>query len=191
MERLEEARCEIESLREQIFYHDYRYYVLDSPEIADAEYDQLMRRLRSLEAAYPQLITADSPTQRVGGEPLAGFGQVEHHIPLLSLDNATTQGELWDFDSRARRRWVGSPLTYVVEPKIDGLAVSLTYEAGVFVRGATRGDGERGEDITQNLRTITSVPLRLRGEHLPPILEVRGEAYMDRRDFDELNQWRG
>ncbi|NMB46195.1 MAG: NAD-dependent DNA ligase LigA [Firmicutes bacterium] len=191
MERLKEARREIEALRERILYHDYRYYVLDSPEIADAEYDQLMRQLRKLEAAYPELVTPDSPTQRVGGVPLAGFGQVEHYIPLLSLDNATTQAELWDFDQRVRRRWAGEPLTYVVEPKIDGLAVSLTYEAGVFTRGATRGDGERGEDITQNLRTIASVPLRLRGERLPSVLEVRGEAYMDRRDFDELNRWRG
>jgi DNA ligase (NAD+) len=191
MARLEEARREIESLREQILYHDYRYYVLDSPEIADAEYDQLMNRLRRLEEKYPQLITADSPTQRVGGAPLAGFSQVEHYVPLLSLDNATTEDELWDFDNRVQKRWGGAPLTYVVEPKIDGLAVSLTYEAGVFVRGATRGDGERGEDITQNLRTITSVPLRLMGEDFPPILEVRGEAYMDRRDFDELNKWRG
>jgi DNA ligase (NAD+) len=191
MERLEEARREIESLREEILYHDYRYYVLDSPEIADAEYDQLMRRLRHLEEEYPQLITVDSPTQRVGGAPLTGFGQVEHYVPLLSLDNATTQDELWDFDNRIQRRWGGPPLTYVVEPKIDGLAVSLLYEAGVFVRGSTRGDGERGEDITQNLRTITSVPLRLMGDDLPPILEVRGEAYMDRRDFDELNKSRG
>ena len=131
MERLKEARREIEALRERILYHDYRYYVLDSPEIADAEYDQLMRQLRKLEAAYPELVTPDSPTQRVGGVPLAGFGQVEHYIPLLSLDNATTQAELWDFDQRVRRRWAGEPLTYVVEPKIDGLAVSLTYEAGV------------------------------------------------------------
>ncbi|NLJ26271.1 MAG: NAD-dependent DNA ligase LigA [Firmicutes bacterium] len=191
MERLEEARLEIESLREQILYHDYQYYVLDSPEIADAEYDELMRRLRSLEAAYPELITADSPTQRVGGAPLAGFGQVQHRIPLLSLDNATTKAELVDFDHRIQRRWQGEPITYVVEPKIDGLAVSLTYEDGIFVQGATRGDGERGEDITQNLRTIASVPLRLRGERLPRVLEVRGEAYMDRRDFDQLNQRRG
>lgn len=190
MERLEEARREIEALREEILYHDYRYYVLDSPEIADAEYDQLLRRLQRLEAEYPQLVTPDSPTQRVGGVPLSGFGQIEHRIPLLSLDNATTQAELWEFDNRVRRRWTEQSLTYVVEPKIDGLAVSLTYEAGVLVWGATRGDGERGEDITQNLRTIASVPLRLRGEDLPPVLEVRGETYMDRRDFDELNRRR-
>ena len=190
MERLEKARQEIAALSEQLRYHDYRYYVLDSPEIADAEYDQLMGRLRELEAAYPELVQPSSPTQRVSGRPLAGFGQVEHRIPLLSLDNATTQEELWDFDGRIQR-WLQGPVIYVVEPKIDGLAISLTYEDGVFVRGATRGDGERGEDITQNLRTINSIPLRLRGEDLPPIVEVRGEAYMDRRAFDDLNRRRG
>ncbi|NMB25424.1 MAG: NAD-dependent DNA ligase LigA [Firmicutes bacterium] len=190
MERLEKARQEIAALSEQLRYHDYRYYVLDSPEIADAEYDQLMGRLRELEAAYPELVQPSSPTQRVSGRPLAGFGQVEHRIPLLSLDNATTQEELWDFDGRIQR-WLQGPVIYVVEPKIDGLAISLTYEDGVFVRGATRGDGERGEDITQNLRTINSIPLRLRGEDLPPIMEVRGEAYMDRRAFDDLNRRRG
>ncbi len=188
---LERARQEITALREEIRHHDYRYYVLNSPEISDAEYDRLMRRLRELEAVYPALITPDSPTQRVGGAPLAAFGQVEHLVPLLSLDNAVTQAELWEFDSRIQRRWQGESLTYVVEPKIDGLAVALTYEDGVLVRGATRGDGERGEDITQNLRTIASVPLRLRGDEVPPILDVRGEAYMDRRAFDELNQRRG
>ena len=190
MERLEKARQEIAALSEQLRYHDYRYYVLDSPEIADAEYDQLMGRLRELEAAYPELVQPSSPTQRVSGRPLAGFGQVEHRIPLLSLDNATTQEELWDFNGRIQR-WLQGPVIYVVEPKIDGLAISLTYEDGVFVRGATRGDGERGEDITQNLRTINSIPLRLRGEDLPPIMEVRGEAYMDRRAFDDLNRRRG
>ncbi len=190
LNRLDEARREVESLREQILYHDYRYYVLDSPEIADAEYDRLMRRLRDLEAEFPELITPDSPTQRVGGEPLSSFQQVEHRLPLLSLDNAFTQEELQAFHQRVQRWLEGQPLAYVVEPKIDGVAVSLVYENGVFVRGATRGDGERGEDITENLRTIPSVPLRLRGENLPPILEVRAEAYMDRQDFDELNQAR-
>ena len=190
LDRLYEARREVASLREQILYHDYRYYGLDSPEIADAEYDRLMRRLRGLEAEFPELITPDSPTQRVGGQPLASFQQVEHRLPLLSLDNAFTQEDLWAFHQRVQRRWDGEPLTYVVEPKIDGVAVSLVYENGVFVRGATRGDGERGEDITENLRTITSVPLRLRGDKLTPVLEVRAEAYMDRQDFDELNRIR-
>ncbi len=190
MNRLDEARREVESLREQILYHDYRYYVLDSPEIADAEYDRLMRRLRDLEAEFPELVTPDSPTQRVGGQPLSSFQQVEHRLPLLSLDNAFTQEELQAFHQRVQRWLEGQPLSYVVEPKIDGVAVSLVYENGVFVRGATRGDGERGEDITENLRTIPSVPLRLRGENLPPVLEVRAEAYMDRQDFDELNRFR-
>ncbi len=190
MKRLDEARREIEYLREQILYHDYRYYVLDSPEISDAEYDQLMRRLRELEAEFPEFVTPDSPTQRVGGAPLSSFQQVEHPLPLLSLDNAFTEEELRAFHQRVQRRLAGQPIVYVVEPKIDGLAVSLIYENGVFVRGATRGDGERGEDITENLRTIPSVPLRLRGENLPPVLEVRGEAYMDRQDFDELNRAR-
>ncbi|HHV94274.1 MAG TPA: NAD-dependent DNA ligase LigA [Firmicutes bacterium] len=187
---LDEARREIESLREQIFYHDYRYYVLDSPEISDAEYDELMRRLRQLEAEFPELITPDSPTQRVGGQPLAGFQQVEHRLPMLSLDNAFSRDDLLAFHERVQRRLQGQPVSYVVEPKIDGLAVSLLYENGVFVRGATRGDGERGEDITENLRTIPSVPLRLRTKNPPPVLEVRGEAYMDRQDFDELNRLR-
>jgi len=177
-------------LREQIFYHDYRYYVLDSPEISDAEYDELMRRLRQLEAEFPELITPDSPTQRVGGQPLAGFQQVEHRLPMLSLDNAFSRDDLLAFHERVQRRLQGQPVSYVVEPKIDGLAVSLLYENGVFVRGATRGDGERGEDITENLRTIPSVPLRLRTKNPPPVLEVRGEAYMDRQDFDELNRLR-
>ncbi|NLY52366.1 MAG: NAD-dependent DNA ligase LigA, partial [Firmicutes bacterium] len=190
LNRLDEARREVESLREQILYHDYRYYVLDSPEIADAEYDRLMRRLRDLEAEFPELVTPDSPTQRVGGQPLSSFQQVEHRLPLLSLDNAFTQEELQAFHQRVQRWLEGQPLSYVVEPKIDGVAVSLVYENGVFVRGATRGDGERGEDITENLRTIPSVPLRLRGENLPPVLEVRAEAYMDRQDFDELNRFR-
>ena len=190
MKRLEEVRQEIAVLSEQLRYHDYRYYVLDSPEIADAEYDQLLRRLRDLEAAYPELIQPDSPTQRVSGRPVAGFGQVKHRLPLLSLDNAVTEKELWDFHERVQR-WSGALVSYVVEPKIDGLAISLTYEGGVLVRGATRGDGERGEDITHNLRTISSIPLRLRGSHLPPVMEVRGEAYMDRQAFDELNRRRG
>lgn len=190
MADLHQVEQEINSLREQIRYHDYRYYVLDAPEITDAEYDRLLRRLQELEREYPQFITPDSPTQRVGGQPVSEFGQVTHRIPMLSLDNAYSEQELRDFDRRVRRL-AGREISYVAEPKIDGLAVSLLYEAGSFVRGATRGDGQQGEDITANLRTIGSIPLKLRGDNIPPLLEVRGEVYMDRRAFDELNQARG
>ncbi|NLK08763.1 MAG: NAD-dependent DNA ligase LigA [Firmicutes bacterium] len=185
----EEARQDIANLIDKIRYHDYRYYVLDSPEITDAEYDGLMAELKALEEAHPDLVDDSSPTQRVSGSPSEAFGQVEHRTPLLSLDNATTKEELVDFDQRIKRL-LANPVSYVVEPKIDGLAVSLTYENGVLVRGATRGDGERGEDITTNLRTINSIPLKLRGD-VPPIVEVRGEAYMDRVAFAELNRHRG
>jgi DNA ligase (NAD+) len=189
MER-QEAERQIEQLRQQLHHHNYRYYVLDDPQITDAEYDQLMRRLQELEAAFPDLITPDSPTQRVGATPLEGFGTVLHALPMLSLDNAFSTAEVRDFDARIRRQLGQSDLIeYVTEPKIDGLAVELVYVDGLFVQGSTRGDGMRGEDITQNLRTVKTIPLRLIAAHgaLPQHLEVRGEVYMTKRDFQRLN----
>jgi DNA ligase (NAD+) len=188
--QLQEAKLHVEELRSQIAYHDYRYYVLDSPEISDAEYDELMRELRRLEEQHPELITPDSPTQRVSGQPAEAFGIVEHRVPLLSLANAFNEEELRAWHRRAANLVENERFDMVCEPKIDGLAVALVYENGSFVQGATRGDGLRGENITQNLRTIRSVPLTVRGDGLPPRFEVRGEAYMTRRGFEQLNEER-
>lgn len=187
----EEARARVEELRQQIRYHDYRYYVLDSPEISDAEYDELMRELRRLEELYPQLVTPDSPTQRVAGAPSEAFGTVVHSSPMLSLDNAFSPEDLVDFDRRVRSLLGGERPEYVAELKIDGLSVALHYEGGRFVRGATRGDGERGEDVTANLRTVRSIPLVLHppGDLLAE-LEVRGEVYMPVEAFRRLNRER-
>jgi len=178
----------VEKLREQIRYHNYRYYVLDDPEIPDAEYDRMMRELQKLEAAHPELITPDSPTQRVGAQPLDGFGEVRHEVPMLSLDNAFSDEELAEFDRRVRERLEIEVVEYAAEPKLDGLAISLLYEDGVLVRGATRGDGTTGEDVTQNVRTIHSVPLRLIGKGYPKRLEVRGEVIMPHEGFRKLNE---
>lgn len=175
----------IEELRKIISHHDYMYYVLDSPEISDDEYDRLMNELKMLESQHPELITPDSPTQRVGGQPLKEFAQHQHSIPLLSLDDVFNGGELRDFDRRVKEA-VGDT-DYVLELKIDGLSVALQYERGTFVRGATRGDGYVGEDVTQNLKTIRSIPLRLKED---VTLEVRGEVYMPKKYFAELNQSR-
>ncbi|MDH7517097.1 MAG: NAD-dependent DNA ligase LigA [Candidatus Thermoplasmatota archaeon] len=180
-----EAKKEIEKLREQINYHNYMYYVENNPVISDYEFDQLLKKLEKLEAEYPDLITPDSPTQRVGGEPVEGFVSVEHKVAMLSLDNAYTHDELREFDERVRKN-VGD-VEYVVEPKIDGVGVALLYENGVFVRGATRGDGFRGDDITVNLKTIRSIPLRLRGNVLNNV-EVRGEVYIPIDGFKKLNK---
>jgi DNA ligase (NAD+) len=185
----EEARRRIEELRREIEYHNYRYYVLDAPVISDAEFDRLVAELVELEKAYPEFITPNSPTQRVGGAPREGFATVRHLVPMLSLANAFSAEELYDFDRRVRAALPGESVAYVVEPKIDGLAVSLTYRDGEFVQGATRGDGETGEDITPNLRTIRSLPLRLLKE-APPVVEVRGEAYMSKEAFAKLNEHR-
>jgi DNA ligase (NAD+) len=179
-----EARKKIDGLVEKLNYHNYRYYVLDSPEITDYEYDQMIDELSKLERQFPALIRPDSPTQRVGGEPLPAFEQVMHMVPMLSLDNSYDKGELLDFDRRTRRT-ISGPIEYVVEPKIDGLSVSLKYEKGIFVQGATRGDGRIGENITQNLRTIQSIPLKLKD---PIDIEVRGEVYISREKFVELNR---
>jgi DNA ligase (NAD+) len=175
-------------LREQINYHNYRYYVLDDPVVSDADYDRLLRELRQLETEFPQLITPDSPTQRVGAEPLKAFGQITHAIPMLSLDNAFSDEELAEFDRRVRERLGVTEVAYAAEPKLDGLAVSLRYEHGLLVSGATRGDGLTGEDITANVRTIPSVPLKLIGHGYPSILEVRGEVFMSHAGFRELNE---
>jgi len=177
-----------EKLRDQIRYHNYRYYVLDDPEIPDAEYDRLLRTLQELEQQHPELITADSPTQRVGAGPLSAFGEVKHEVPMLSLDNAFSDEELADFDRRVREKLGVDAVDYTAEPKLDGVAVSLLYEEGRLVRGATRGDGSTGEDITQNVRTIPSIPLRLRGKGYPQRLEVRGEVFMSHQGFRDLNE---
>jgi DNA ligase (NAD+) len=178
----------VDKLREQIAYHNYRYYVLDNPEIPDAEYDRLFRNLQVLEEQYPALITPDSPTQRVGAEPLKGFAEVKHAIPMLSLGNVFSEEELVDFDRRVREGLGLDEVEYSAEPKLDGLAISIRYEQGMLVRAATRGDGATGEDVTQNVRTIEAVPLKLYGEGYPQVLEVRGEVYMSRAGFEALNE---
>jgi DNA ligase (NAD+) len=190
-----QAAARAAELREAVNRHAYLYYVLDRPEIADAEYDALFHELQTLEQEYPALRTPDSPTQRVGGPPLEAFRQVRHLEPLLSLANARDEEELLAWDQRNRRLLEGrglgdAPLRYVVEPKIDGLAISLTYRDGVFAVGATRGDGEVGEDVTANLRTIRSLPLRLRVTEPPPVVEVRGEVYLPLAAFARLNEQR-
>lgn len=187
-EQLERARKRAEELRREIAYHDYRYHVLDAPEISDAQYDRLVRELQALEKEYPDLITPDSPTQRIGGKPREGFVAVRHRTPMLSLANAFGENDLRDFDRRVRSALPGEKIEYVAELKIDGVAVSLWYENGLFVRGATRGDGETGEDVTPNLRTIPAVPLSLREK--VPVLEVRGEVYMTKEAFLRLNESR-
>lgn len=176
-------------LRKLIAHHDHRYYVLDDPEIADVDYDRLFRELQAIEAAHPELCSEDSPTQRVGGAPVARFGTVEHLLPMLSLDNAFTRDELIAFDRRASERLkTEDMLEYSAETKLDGTAVSLLYEQGRLVRGATRGDGQTGEDVTHNVRTIESIPLRLIGRNHPAALEVRGEIYMPKAGFAALNR---
>jgi len=191
---LEQARQRVEELRRLIHYHNYRYYVLDSPEITDAEYDALFRELVELEARFPELITPDSPTQRVGAPPREEFGTIRHRVPMLSLANAFDEEELREFDARIKRflEWpMERPIEYVCELKIDGLGVSLTYEEGVFVYGATRGDGEVGEDVTPNLRTIKTLPLRfLEGVPLPRLIEVRGEVFLSKQEFLRINELR-
>ncbi len=183
-----EVQRRVGELREEIRLHDHRYYVLDAPTIPDAAYDALLRELREIEQRWPLLVTPDSPTRRVGGEPLEKFPTAEHEVPMLSLDNAYGEEELVEWVERARRA-VERPgdLDYVAELKIDGLSISLTYEDGVLVRGATRGDGTTGEDVTVNLRTIREIPLRLEGEAVPERAIVRGEIYMTRTGFQRLN----
>ncbi|MGA1863519.1 MAG: NAD-dependent DNA ligase LigA [bacterium] len=184
---------EIESLKEQISHHDWRYYVLNQPEISDQEYDRLMKRLIELEKTYPSLITDDSPTRRVGGQPLTGFSTVRHSIPMLSLANTYSREELKEFDKRVAKGLPGEGYEYVVELKVDGVAVSLVYEAGRFFQGSTRGDGFNGDEITANLKTIRSIPMILRHsreKEIPERLEVRGEVFMDQNAFDQFNRKR-
>src|SRR5713101_6198583 len=188
MTKAADAAARIEVLREAIHRHNYLYYVENRPEIADAEYDRLMRELLLLEEAHPQLIAPDSPTQAVGARVGAAFAPVEHLVAMLSLDNAVSPDDLREFEARITRALPGARFEYVCEPKIDGLGVALLYERGRFTRGATRGDGRVGEDITQNLRTIKAIPATLHG----PLksarrLEVRGEVYMPREAFARLN----
>jgi len=182
-------QAKIAELREQIETANHNYYVLDNPTISDAEYDRLIRELQNLEAMYPELKTPDSPTQRVGAKPLNEFKTVTHRIPLLSLDNALDEGEIREFVARVIKGLPDAEIQFVCEPKIDGLAVELVYENGIFVSGSTRGDGLTGEDITQNLKTIHSVRLKLQTNlPIPTLLEVRGEVYMDKADFQRLNE---
>ena len=187
---MSQAAEQINRLREQINEYNYRYYVLDDPSVPDAEYDRLMQQLLALEAEHPQLASDDSPTRRVGAKPAQGFAEVQHELPMLSLDNAFDDEQLQDFDRRIRERlnYKGEHLEYACEPKLDGIAISLLYEHGQLVRGATRGDGSTGEDITLNVRTIASVPLKLRGTGWPQRLEVRGEIYLPKAGFDALNE---
>ena len=179
----------INKLKELIREHDYRYYVLDDPSIPDADYDELFQELKAFEAQHPEIITSDSPTQRVGGMPTKSFTSVKHLSPMLSLDNAFSTDELERFDQRIKQLVANSSeIEYSCDPKFDGIAVSLLYENGLLIRGATRGDGSVGEDITANIRTVQSIPLQLSGHHFPKILEVRGEVYMPKASFLKLNK---
>ncbi len=180
----------IKELRKLIEKYDYEYYVLAQPSISDYEYDQLMKELETLEKAHPEFITPDSPTQRVSGQPIKEFPTVVHRKPMLSLSNTYSETEFREFDRRVRSALAGQHVEYVAELKIDGLAVSLIYENGRFSLGATRGDGIQGDDITPNLRTIRAIPLRVKGDNIPPLFEVRGEVYMPKKAFARLNQER-
>src|SRR3990172_12979146 len=181
----EQVKARIEELGRLINRHNYRYYVLDSPEVSDAEYDEMVQELKRLEAEHPEFITPDSPTQRVGAAPLEEFGTVEHPVPMLSLANAFDNAELRAWHKRVTNLIPGRTYDYVCELKIDGLAIALTYQEGRLVAGATRGDGFRGEDVTQNLRTIRSIPLRVAGEGFPRGFEVRGEVFLSRQAFSK------
>lgn len=185
-----EAKNKIEELKTRIRRHDRLYYVMNSPEISDVEYDRLYRKLKDLESEFPELVTADSPTQRVGGEPSKGFASVKHIVPMLSMDNTYSADEIRDFDKRVRKLLGPGAPEYVVELKFDGVSISLLYEKGVLLRGATRGDGEKGDDVTPNLRTIRSIPLAFddRVKNVPGLMEVRGEVYMTRSAFERINR---
>src|SRR3954447_10024796 len=182
---MKDSAREIEKLREELRRHEHLYYVLDQPEITDAEYDALMRRLQELETENPELASPDSPTQRVGGKPREGFAKIEHSSAMLSLDNALNEAELRDFDRRVRELLGGDEYRYVVELKLDGLSMAAHYVDGVFSQAVTRGDGRVGEDVTENARTIRSLPLRVKTTW--PAFEVRGETVMNRRAFERLN----
>ena len=178
----------LDTLREEINSHNYLYYVLDNPEVPDSEYDRLLNELNDIEQQYPELITSDSPTQRVGATPLDSFSEVKHEVPMLSLGNAFSDQDMEDFDRRIREGVENETIEYAAEPKLDGLAISLLYEDGILVRAATRGDGRTGEDVTLNIRTIDAIPLKLRGKNYPPVIEIRGEVVMPKAGFEKLNQ---
>ena len=189
----QEVVARVQELREQINYHNYRYYVLDDPVISDAEFDRLLQELIGLEERYPRLLTPDSPSQRVGAAPLEKFETVRHRLPMISLENAFSEGEVREFEERLQRFLCSrETLQYVLEPKVDGCAIELVYEQGRFRVGSTRGDGVRGENVTQNLKTIHTIPLKIltREEPAPELLEVRGEVYMDLSEFKKLNEQR-
>jgi DNA ligase (NAD+) len=188
MSGLQAARSRAAELRQQIEFHNRRYYQLDSPLIADAEYDAVLRELADLERAHPELQTPDSPTQRVGAAPVEGFAEVRHEVPMLSLDNAFSDEDVADFERRARKPLERAELDYLAEPKLDGLAVSLIYQDGALVQAATRGDGQTGEDITHNVRTIRAIPLQLSGAGWPSRFEARGEVFMPKAGFEALNE---
>ena len=178
----------LNQLKVLLHEHNYRYYILNDPSVSDAEYDKLFRELQQLEADYPELITPDSPTQRIGASPAKEFAKITHTVPMLSLENAFLPEEVLAFDQRMRERLHKEPISYHCEPKLDGIAVSLRYEKGLLIYAATRGDGFVGEDITYNIRTIKTIPLRLRGKDFPDVLEVRGEVYMPKASFQALNE---
>ena len=178
----------LETLRDEINAHNYAYYVLDNPEVPDSEYDRLLRELSEIEQANPELITPDSPTQRVGATPLDSFSEVQHKVPMLSLANAFSEQDMTDFDRRVREGVESDNIEYAAEPKLDGLAISLLYENGLLVRAATRGDGRTGEDVTLNIRTIDAIPLKLRSNTYPPLIEIRGEVVMPKKGFEQLNK---
>ncbi|MBF7072653.1 NAD-dependent DNA ligase LigA [Glaciecola sp. MH2013] len=189
MTELSQIEERARTLRAELENHNYQYYVMDAPSIPDAEYDRLMRALIALEKEYPSLITADSPSQKVGGAPLSKFEQITHEVPMLSLDNGFNEDDLIAFEKRLQERLLNvNDLRFSCEPKLDGLAVSIMYEDGVLTQAATRGDGQVGENITQNVKTIANVPIKLRGENIPKRLEVRGEVFMPKQGFEQLNQ---
>ncbi len=178
---------QIEALRQEIREHDRRYHVENAPTISDLDYDKLVTALKKLEEAHPELVTPDSPTQRVGGEPLSELGNIRHRVPMLSMDNTYSVEELERFGERTAKLLPGEEIAWVVELKIDGVAIALTYEDGIFVQGATRGDGQVGDDITHNLRAVKGVPLRLLGNDFPKVVEIRGEVYMTNTDLADIN----
>lgn len=180
-------KARVEKLRKELNEHSYRYYVLDDPTISDATYDQLYHELKALELTHPELITPDSPTQRVGEKPLKEFGEITHAVPMLSLDNAFAEQDISDFNQRIEDKLHQHPIEYCCEPKLDGLAINIRYHHGVLFSAATRGDGATGEDVTENIKTIKMIPLRLRGEHIPSILDVRGEIFLSKSGFEKLN----
>ena len=186
----EDIKLQIQKLRKEIQHHDHLYYAQNNPQISDQDYDKLFTKLAELEKAHPQLITPDSPTQRVSGTPLAGFSQIEHKVPMLSIDNTYNESELIKFDQRVKKLLSSNDFEYVIEPKIDGLAISLKYINGQLATAATRGDGSTGDDVTTNVRTIRSIPLSINPTNLPETIEVRGEIYMPKQAFANLNEQR-